>query len=108
MGSIVVQLCLLMQHPEAILNNGIFHSNLEVEFINKLLTRSQEVECISEFDNEVHDLVSVKPTIHEATFVAGDKTTLSFVPAVHEISHGTFYKSLGNRRAVYSQATCRM
>ena len=53
-------------------------------------------------------LAHIKPTIHEATFVAGEKTTLLFVADGHEISDGTFYKSLGNRRAVYSQATCRM
>ena len=50
----------------------------------------------------------VKPTIHEATFVTGDTATLLFVRAAHEISYGTFYKLLGNRQAVYSQATCRM
>ena len=53
-------------------------------------------------------VVSLKPTIHEATFVAGNTATLFFVHAAHEISHATFYKSLGNRWAVYSQATCRI
>ena len=61
---------------------------------------------------KIHDCngcgLGFKPTIHEATFVAGDIVTLLFVCAAHEILHGTFYKSLGNRRAVYSQATCRM
>ena len=41
--------------------------------------------------------VDLKPTIHEATFVAGDMATLLFVRAAQEILHGTFYKSLGNR-----------
>ena len=50
----------------------------------------------------------VKLTIYEASFVAGDKATLSFMRAVHEILHGTFYKSLRDRCAIYSQATCRM
>ena len=56
----------------------------------------------------INCLCPLKQTIHEATFVTGDKATLSFVHAAHEISHGTFYKSLGNRRAVQSQATCGM
>ena len=38
---------------------------------------------------------AVKPTIHEATFVAGDTVTL-FVCAAHEISNATFYKLLEN------------
>ena len=50
----------------------------------------------------------LKPTIHEATFVAGDTAILFFVRAVHEISNATFYKLLENRQPVYFQATCRM
>ena len=53
-------------------------------------------------------LMELKLTIHKASFVTGDKAALSFVCAAHEISHDTFYKSFGNRQAVYSQATCRM
>ena len=36
----------------------------------------------------------LKQTIHEATFVTGDKATRLSVHAVHEMSHGTFYSRL--------------
>ena len=53
-----------------------------------------------------------KWTIHEENFVTCNKTTLSFVGAVHEISHVTFYKSLGNRPLMHCKVattnlTCR-
>ena len=56
-------------------------------------------DLVIQLDEHVHNLGVcqtidiLKPTIHKETFVAGDKATLSFVPAVHEISHGTFYKA---------------
>ena len=50
----------------------------------------------------------LKPTIHEATFVAGDTATLLFMCAVHGMSNATFYKLLENRQPIYFQATCRM
>ena len=53
-------------------------------------------------------LCNIKPTIHEATFVAGDTATLLFVHAAHEISNATFCKLLENRQPVYFQAICRM
>ena len=60
------------------------------------------------FVNTLQLHVNVKPTIHEATFVAGDVATLLFVRAAHEISNATFYKLLENRQPVCFQATCRM
>ena len=52
---------------------------------------------------------NIKPTIHEATFVAGDtyKHYSSWVLRM-EISNATFYKLLENRPPVFFQATCRM
>ena len=38
----------------------------------------------------------LKPTIHEATFIAGNTATLLFVHVVHEISNATFYKLFEN------------
>ena len=52
--------------------------------------------------------ITIKPTIHEATFVASDTATLLFMRAVHEISNATFYKLFENRQPIYFQATCRM
>ena len=52
-------------------------------------------------------LCNIKPTIHEATFVASDTATLLFVHAAHEIN-ATFYKLFKNRQPVYFQAICRM
>ena len=38
--------------------------------------------------------------VDPVALVAGDEAALSFVRAVHEISQGTLYKSLGNGRLV--------
>ena len=46
----------------------------------------------------VATFIRLKPTIHEATFVAGDTATLLFVHAAHEISNATFYKLLENSK----------
>ena len=49
----------------------------------------------------------LKPTIHEATFVASDTATLLFVRVVHEILNAKFYKLLENRQPVHFQVACR-
>ena len=48
---------------------------------------------------------TLKQTIHETTFVAGDRATRS---SVHKKMCATFYKLLANTPPVYFKATCRM
>ena len=53
---------------------------------------------------------SLKPTIHEATFVAGNTATLLFVHAAHgnRMVHSTSRLEIDGLSILNSQATCRM
>ena len=79
--------------------SGIMTSLVQPMYI---LPLSIHVQCSSWVETKL------KPTIHEATFVASNTATLLFVRAAHEILNAMFYKLLENRQPVYFQATCRM
>ena len=55
----------------------------------------------------INCLCPFKPTIHRQPLSLATRQHYRLCMLAHDISHGTFYKSLGNRQAVYSQATCR-